>query len=321
MAFFKEVWAKDIKGNLFADNTFLTALKDRTSEVMGGKTLNITQASAPPDIETGDSISYPLSVVERQDEILAFPLRAFSSPVIRVTSLTEKQLLPSYRESVLSETRQQMADKVANYAFFKMSVSSSASANIKQDGTAGTGQVAPYTFLTSGATAPSSIHESGQDRKSITFGDFRVAALRMNRQNIPQAGRYAIITADQAYQLFGDDMLKYRDPYNLNYTENTAPKIHGFSVIIRSSVAVCATNGTLKDMSLKTASIAATDDSVAIFFQKDSVYKAIGEINPFFQLQDPLYQSDTFSFNQYIGIGRERKDSKGLILLREAKIA
>lgn len=319
MAFFKEVFAKDIKGALFPDNAFISVLKDRTSEVLEGKTISFTQAGPVPAIETGETITYPLPVVERQDETVTFGLRAFASPVIRVTNLIEQQLNVNYRQSVLSETTDVMMDKVAEYAFYQMIVANSSVGNTKQDGTVGTGQVRPEIIETTGTLATSSLHESGQERKGIAFGDFRKAGLKMDRMNVPKAGRYAIITADQAYTLFGDDALKYRDPYGFNFNTGALPQVHGFSVIIRSRVAVQTTAGVAKDMSLKTATIAATDDGVSIFMQKDAAYKAIGQTNPFFQLKDPLWQSDTFSYNQYVGVGRERKDSKGIILLKEAK--
>jgi hypothetical protein len=172
---------------------------------------------------------------------------------------------------------------------------------------------------TTGSLVQSSIHDASQQRKGISFNDFRKAGLKMDRMSIPAQGRYAIITADQAYTLFGDDALKFRDPYGFNFTNNSIPQIHGFSVIIRSRAGVQTTAGVAKDMSLKTAVVLANDDAVSIFFQKDSAYKAIGQTNPFFMLNDPNYQADTFSYNQYVGVGREYKDSKGFILLREAK--
>lgn len=319
MAFFKEVFAKDIKGALFPDNSFLSVLKDRTSEVLGGKTISFVQAGSVPQIETGDTITYPLPVVERQDETVTFGLRAFSSPVIRVTNLIEQQLSPQYRQSVLCETTCAMEDKLAEYCIFQMINASSSIGGTKQDNTPATLQTRPEILDTTGALVQSSIHDASQQRKGISFNDFRKAGLKMDRMNIAKQGRFAIITADQAYTLFGDDALKFRDPYGFNFTNNTIPQIHGFSVIIRSRAGVQTTAGVAKDMSLKNASVASTDDAVSIFFQKDAAYKAIGQTNPFFQLNDPNYQADTFSYNQYAGVGREYKDSKGFILLREAK--
>lgn len=319
MAFFKEVFAKDIKGALFPDNAFISVLKDRTSEVLGGKTISFTQAGSVPQIESGDTITYPLPVVERQDETVTFGLRAFSSPVIRVTNLIEQQLNPQYRQSVLGETTSAMEDKVAEYCIYQLICANSSIGGTKQDNTPATAQTRPEIIETTGALVQSSIHDALQQRKGITFNDFRKAGLKMDRMNLPKAGRYAIITADQAYTLFGDDALKFRDPYGFDFKNNSIPQIHGFSIIIRSRAGVQTTAGVAKDMSIKTASVIATDDAVSIFFQKDAAYKAIGQTNPFFMLNDPNYQADTFSYNQYVGVGREYKDSKGIILLREAK--
>lgn len=317
---FPEIWAKDIKEGVFANNLILSKLKDRSSDVLGGVALHMQQAGDAPVIETGDTISYPLDTVERQDEDLTFALRNFATPVLKVTRLTELQLQTAYRQSVLNQSQLAMKDKVTAYVIAQLIKASSAIANTKMDGTAGTGQAATLKLETTGASMLSSIHESGQDRKALTFADIRKVAERFDRMNVPMEDRVAVISAAQYYALFGDTALTYRDPYGFDFKNNKMPNIHGFDVVMRSTVGVQSTAGVAKDMSLKTASIASTDDAVSIFYQKQSCFKAEGQIDVFFQLKDPKYQSDTFSYLTRAGAGREYKNSFGVCLMKEAKI-
>lgn len=332
---FKEVWAADIKRRLFLENDFIKYTKDRSGMVKDGETLNISQTSTVTENQIG-TIVYPLPVVNPELSNLAFNLTTFASPVIRVSQLLESQLRNDYRISVLGESLDQLAEDVAD-TFLHQFVKGDNALDTKQDKTNGDGQAFVKFVKTKGLATASSLHY-GVDavgRKMARLKDFSDMKLMFDSYGVPQAGRVAMISSQMATDIFGDEILKYRDPLGLDFNTAEIPKpVFGWRVIVRPRVCLFSPSGTGANIVMNSVNYAAiqrnpqklrvipnTVQGGALFFQKDTVFTAQGATNPFFQLLDPNYQSDTFSYNTRGMAGRERKDGLGCAVLLEDLVA
>src|SRR5205085_9811269 len=105
------------------------------------------------------------------------------------------------------------------------------------------------------------------------------------------------------------DFSRYADAAN-----GIIGKLHGFSIMTRSSVLALDAANALKALG---SALAATDNLASLAWHKNSVATAIGDKKLFQNLNDPLYYGDVHSVLLMAGGRVRRSDGKGIYIIKQ----
>ncbi|MGV4477457.1 hypothetical protein ACQ1QU_11070, partial [Ornithobacterium rhinotracheale] len=136
------------------------------------------------------------------------------------------------------------------------------------------------------------------DRKKWTLSDLqRMQNLLRSQKAWSEGNMYALLPANALLDLFPADS-QLTATYMQSVTEQERRegviyKVQGFNILVRSSVFVMAQN---KDFKAFGAVVEATDSEAAIFWNKNMVEKAIGDLETFERVKDPQWYGDIYSF-------------------------
>ena len=303
MALEKEIWRTDIVGNLYKDNEFLTRATNADQYVLAGKVVHIPNANAASGAVKNRS-SLPASVTKRTDIDVVYALDEYTSNPILVPNLDEIQLSYDKRESVMSEDMSAIKQLVAEWMLRNWAPTTAAQ------------------FLrTTGAAVTGAADSATGNRKGLTKEDVRKARTLLNKQNIPKAGRVALIPSDQMDFLLSDaDLLKRDYAQEIDMKGGVITRLFGFDLLERSSTLVY-TNASTPVVKDPGDAGAAADNQAALFWHPSAVERALGTVDVFERLGDPTYFGDIFSFLLMAGGRQRRNDGKGIVAVIEAASA
>ncbi len=297
MAIQKEIWQTSIVEGLFAKNSFLSKAFNADEYVNQGKIVHIPQAGAPSGVVKNRE-TYPADVSRRTDTDLTYNLDEFTTNPIHIPHADTVELSYDKRESVLRQDKLALQDAVALEFLYNWSP---AAANV---------------ITTTGDAAPAHTPSATGNRNSVSKDDIFTLMTKFNEQDIPQEGRYLLLDAQMYSQLLNS--LTANESQAFHATADPANGIVGkllsFNVMMRSRVALYATNGSAKKWS---ANGAATDSAAALAWHEQSVCRALGEVTAFENLSDPTYYGDIYSFLVRCGGRIMRSDSKGVFALKQ----
>lgn len=293
MAVQKEIWVPDIIETLFKDNAFANHCVNRDDKVLAGKVVHIPQSGGPSGWQRNRT-NLPAPVVRRGDSDITYTLDEFTSNPAHIPNADTVELSYDKRASVIKENIGELKEGVMEWLLYNWGKNVASGNIVKTTGTS-----------TSGAALPPS---GTGNRKIITEADIRKAATVLNNQNLPQTGRYLLLTADQLNELQSDNNLKYAFQNVVNLREGTIARLYTFDIMVRSSVLVMDGSDAVK----LPGAAGATDDNVAaLFWHESAVERALGEVTMFERLDDPLYYGDIYSFLVRSGGRACRADNKG----------
>ncbi|MDO5607636.1 MAG: P22 phage major capsid protein family protein [Capnocytophaga sp.] len=299
MAIQKEIWMSTIVEGLFADNSFASKAFNADEFVTQGKTVHVPNAGAASGVEKNRS-TFPATVSTRQDVDLTFPLDEFTTNPIRIPHAETVELSYNKRESVISQDRAKLIETVNEallHSWFPEVANS---------------------IDTSGASVAAHTPSATGNRKLFTKADVKRAMVKFNAQNIPQTERYLLVDAEMYSQLL--DSLTSQEAYafhaSVDVKNGVVGKLYGFDILMRSTVGVFSATG----KKAWGAVGAATDAGVALAWHKNSVCRALGEINVFDNISDPTYYGDIYSFLVRCGGRPMRNDVKGLLVIKQASV-
>jgi hypothetical protein len=160
--------------------------------------------------------------------------------------------------------------------------------------------------------------EGATTRKRLVKANILAAASLLNRQDVPMAGRHALISADQL-----EDLMLIEEFANSDYNSRKALAegsqesfyFMGFQWHVRSKAVLFDSGLTLKAPG---ASVVPTDFMAAMFWHKDFVRRAEGGVQAFANVNDPEYYGDVVSALVRVGAKEARNDGKGIALIVEA---
>lgn len=294
----KRKFSSDLSKNLFPANEFYKMSKN-DSAFIDADSVQLPHVGTIPNVamdrtEKGEA-------TKRADSASEYKLHEFSTDPTWLQY--SEALLVSYdkRASILEEHVNALNTAVANY----MAAAWGGSTNVT-------------TLRTSGADRPVSGVPAGTGtRKRLSLDDLHAVQKAFEEGDVPQGGRYAVITP--AMQ---EDMLKIPEVKSSDYNrvkplvEGTVGRFLGIDFYVRSKVNVFTTGGTIRTYGSTTT--AATDCAGAIFWHKDFVRRAEGGNKVFLNVDDAeLYGSKMSALVRAGGLAA-RKDGKGVINLVEA---
>ncbi|MGA0556537.1 hypothetical protein ACO2Q8_07800 [Larkinella sp. VNQ87] len=299
MALEKEIWQTDIVGNLYKGNDFLTRSTNVDQYVLAGKVVHIPNAGAGSGVVRNRS-SLPATVTKRTDTDIVYALDEYTSNPITIPNIDTIQLSYDKRASVIGEDMASIRELVADWMLRNWAPTAAAQ------------------FLrTTGAAVLSASPGATGNRKGLTKEDLKKARLAMNKQNIPQEGRVALIPSDMMDFLLSDaDLLKRDKSLELDVKGGVIAKLYGFELMERSATLVYTNAATpvVKDPGQATA---ATDNQAAILWHPSIVERALGTVDMFERLGDPTYYGDIYSFLVMAGGRIRRGDGKGIFAIIE----
>ncbi|MFH1121790.1 MAG: P22 phage major capsid protein family protein [Bacteroidota bacterium] len=301
MALQVEIWEKDIVSTLFADNTFLSKAFNADQYVLAGKVVHIPQAGAPSAVVKNRAV-LPAVAVKRTDTEISYALDEYTTTP-RVVQITE-EIEASYdkRQSVIVEDKDALLEAVSEEFIDKWSPEAAAAATCY--------------LRTTGAVVAAHLPSATGNRLALTVSDVSDAQFKMNSLNIPKAERYALIDSWMYKQLLTDMTASAQIAFHAgaDIAKGTIGKLHGFEFYERSSVTRYTNAATPVHKTWDTAA-AATDNAAAIFWQKNSVERAKGEVVAFDNAKDATYYGDVLSFLVRAGGRIRRADNKGVVAM------
>ena len=299
MAVTVEIWQKDIIDNLFKNNDFAKRAFSEDEYVIGGKIVHIPTAGAP-DKSFKNLDVFPVNAVKRVDDEVLYSLDTYYQKPKFVEKVEQYELSYDKRQSIMGEQQSQLIQDAMEGLLYRWSLTG------KNMDTAG-----KYVLTTGVASATDMLAGATGGRLTMNKAAFGTIKKKMDNDNILQAGRVALLTANH-YQQFLDslsdaervDVYRYAD-----MTNGVIGKYLGFDVLMRSTVqrwrSTAGVWAPVDEQDL--AFVAGVDDSSAsIFYQGNAVGRARGQVNVFDSAGRPEYYGDLFSMNMRLG-GRQRR--------------
>ncbi len=306
----RQAFAADISQSLWAANAFLANAKDDTQYVDHDK-VNLPHAGTSPGVAKNRSTKG--TALKRTDAATKYDLHEFSSDPTWIQFSEELIVNYNKRASVLDEHKNALIDAVADNAAYEWAFGGDAGTTsplqVRTNGVA----VRPVGLQQIGATAPTG------NRKRVVFDDMLAVLTLLNKQNVPQAGRFGLITADMLSDLLLIPEFKNSD-FVISKPVVDAPETFrwlGMTFFVRSKVNVF-TNAATPVLKAVGANSAATDNAGAIFWHKDMVRVAKGAVKVFLNLDDAELYGDKMSALVRFGAIAARKDNRGVVNLVES---
>ncbi|MCK0200648.1 hypothetical protein [Ornithobacterium rhinotracheale] len=307
----REIWKKTIEEKLKQDNTFLNHISDVSSEnILAGKIVHIPQAGAPSKVVKNRK-TLPADVKQRKDTEVLYQIDEYTTDPVHIPHAETVELSYDKHRSVLDQDIANLSEEVAEGMLTNMVVSP-----------IGENKSLPAKNIleTTGANAKPLLENATGDRKKWTLSDLqRMQNLLRSQKAWSEGNMYALLPANALLDLFPADS-QLTATYMQSVTEQERRegviyKVQGFNILVRSSVFVMAQN---KDFKAFGAVVEATDSEAAIFWNKNMIEKAIGDLETFERVKDPQWYGDIYSFLVRIGGRAKRKDFEGVGVLKQA---
>ena len=287
MALEKEIWVRDIIGNLYKNNSFMERAFNADQNVLNGKVVHIPVASAASGVVKNRG-AFPAVVNRRADTDITYALDEYTSNPIVIPNIDNIQLSYDKRASVLQEDMSNIRQVAAEWMLRNWATATN------------------ITRTTGAATLGMATGATG-NRKALLKEDLKNVRFLMNKANVPDEDRVAVIPSDMMNSLLDDADLKKRDKsLELDMKGGVVARLYGFDLIERSSTTTYSNAATpvAKDPGAATA---VTDNLAVQCWQVNSVERALGTVDMFEKLGDPTYYGDIYSFLLMMG-GRIRRD-------------
>ena len=301
MALQTQVWQKHLVEDFFPDDSFISRSVD-DSEYVYYRTVHVPSSGKPSDVKVNRSV-LPAEVKQRVDTEVTYDMDELTTDPIRVSNAEEVELEYDKRASVLANDKKEI-QRVASENILMRWAKGADSAN---------------PILTSGGEREAHTDKGVGKRLKMTSEAIRQAALRMDRQGIPDHGRYMILDPDMYSDLLDSltEANRFAFISSANVAKGTVGQLYGIDIFKRTKVLRMKSNG---DLIGNDEAGEATEVAVGFAWQENSVSRAIGQCIMYPGLKNPQWYSDIFSFLLRVGGSHRRSDKKGLFLIAEGNV-
>ena len=310
----QEFWSSYIAEKLRRTNPHIALCFDESKYVKGGSVVYIPQAGASPEVVKNRAFG-AATAVQRGDTAVMYGLDVFTTTPTAITYAEANEISYEKTDSVLGDHTGVLAETIGDeltYSWVK---------GVKP--AAGGGTTVSYLpasrhIPTSGdATAVNA--EDGQTgtRKAFTYKEVQLMQAKFNKDGVDKNNRFGMAES-YMYQQFIDSlsanqMAAFQAAADLE--NGIVGKFAGFTFLERSAVLALTAAGVFR---VPGEALAATDNLASIFWQKDSVTKALGDTELFQDMGNPLYYGDIHSGLVKMGGRCRREDWKGVGLVVQA---
>lgn len=300
MAVQTEVWVRDIKEVLFAQNNeFLRASVNHDAFVVN-ETVHVPQAGSLPGA-VKNRTTFPAPVIDRTDTTLDYVLESFSVDPVRIGRIEEVQISYQKRQSVMKQHLNILMDIIAREGIFNWA-SDNAANQVRTTGATSTINLPP------GATG---------SRKKLTVQDLAQLTQVMDDQNVPDNGRWLMLPS-KMYQEFFTITELIRDDIigKVTLPSGVLNKILNFNIIKRSSNTVVKYDNSGVPQRKAVGAASASDDNFgAIAWHVDFVATALGNIELFEDFKSATMYGTVISADVLSKTTKLRTDEAGIVTL------
>lgn len=295
-----EIWANYIIERLWKDNQFLQNMFSDDDKVMAGKIVHIPQPGQKPIVVKNRNV-FPATAIRRTDTDIVYTLDEYTTDPTHIQDAEKVELSYDKIDSVYGDHAGVLAEDVAGDAIVRYLTTLPQGSFVKTTG----GNTS--TEIPDGATGT---------RKVFTVKDLKAAQRAMNKQNISKTDRYCLLTSNMYSQLLDDlSVTEKRDFSQFQDVESgIVGKLYGFNIMERSDVAIAKDDGgfVVKPYG---AAVEAGDREVSMFWQKNALARALGEVKFFENPDRAEYYGDVYSALLRFGGRRRRGDDLGVIAM------
>lgn len=304
-----QVFRDYIVEKLHKSNPFLVYAFDESNNVLGGAVVHIPQAGASPSVVKNRK-EFPATAVKREDSFVTYALNVFTTDPVHVSWHEENETSYNKVDSVLGDFVATLMDAVADdiiYGWLR---------GLKTDGKTVDSLPAVNVVFTTGDARE--VIEQGQTgkRNKLTYKDVQKLMYKFNKANVSKRGRYLMLESNLYQELIeslsDNQMAAYQGTADL--ANGVVGKLCGFNIIERSEVCNFTKDGA---PIAPGAALEATDCIGGVAWQEDCVCKAVGDIVPFQDLNNPLYYGDVLSSLVKAGGRCRRGDWAGVAAIVE----
>lgn len=304
MALQTEVWAADIRGKLFPDDSFLVQSVDDSMWVNDRK-VHTAEDGEEPEVEV-DGVTVPMPVGKRQDVDNEYTMRTYRTRPIVVEDTDAIEVAYDKRASVLRQHVNVLNRNISNMMMFDWAPT--LATNILRT----TGAARPAIGSAFGATG---------NRKKLLIAEILKLHSYFNDMDVPQDGRNLLLPSPMY-----DDLVEgnWKDLVNLQATGESLIKdgqllrLFSFKLWIRGSKNVLTyTNaGTPVPRSPKAAALTSAN-AAALAWHRDWTRRAKGGVTVYSNEKDPTFQGDVFSARVRAGGRKVSADQTGIVAIVE----
>lgn len=292
MAITKEIWTKDIVDNLYKNNEFAKRAFDADMYVLLGKVVHIPVAGAAAQVKKNLTV-FPQTAVKRTDTDITYAIDTFYSVPRHIEQIEKYELSYDKRQSALGEDQSALIQTAMDSLLYRWA------------------PLVANTVLTDGNDIGYTATGAAGNRKAFTKAAFAAIKLKMDRSNILNTGRIALLTADHYNQFLESLSDAERTDVGrvTDMSTGIVGKYLGFDIIMRSSVLrYRGADGAYVVVDEQADDYAATDDdrSASLFYQEKCVERAKGSVDIFDNPNRAEYYGDIYSMELRLG-GRIRR--------------
>lgn len=314
MAIQKQIWLNHIEEEIFKDNSFLKDAANASDNVIGGRAVHIPQSGGSGNIVKNRTV-LPAPIRSRTDNDVIYLIDEFTSDPVLIRNIEKNELSYEKRSSVLGEDQDKLKQEVAEtmiYNWLNSPVFEAYGAT-----TLPGSNVITTTGDNGDATAPGA---TGQ-RKKARLNDLQRMRTKFSQENRWVDGQmHALLTPQDIA-----DMFPAESPTTATYMQMVTEeerrngimyKAQGWKIKTRSTVTRVNDAGIILDPN---AIGTEGDDEASLFWYKQAVEYAMGDIIFYDDMGNPVYYGDVYSFLVRAGGRARRSDYKGIALLKQAK--
>jgi hypothetical protein len=313
----QEFWVSYIVEKLRRTNPHIMLCSDESQFVKGGSVVYIPQAGAAPSVVKNRAFG-AATAVQRGDTAVVYALDVFTTDPTAITYAEAMEISYEKTDSVLGDHTDTLAETIGDeltYNWIK---------GVKPAVGGGTTTeflpVGRRIATTGASTAVNPNDGQTGTRKAMTYKEVQAMQAKFNKDNVPKTDRYAMLESYMQQEfldsLSNNQMAAFQQSADL--ANGVVGKLFGFTFLERSSVLALTSGGTFR---LPGEALAATDNLASIFWQKQSVTKALGSTELFQDFGNPLYYGDIHSGLVKMGGRCKREDWKGIGIVVQAPTA
>lgn len=302
----------EIQPKLFSNNDFLSrAIND--DAYVNFDQVNLAHAGTLPNAVI-DRTVLPANVSSRTDVATSYNLEEITTDPTRLGYSEELVVNYNKRQSILDQHAESIMQTASDRALWRWAAGASGARVVKS-----TGKTDGGTAVTRTASGPS------QTGTRNAFGKDDLVKIRQMffadnviKGNVDLSG-IAVLTAQQYGDLIGLPNVAEAQKYGrATFPSGVVDRVLGFDIYVRDRVLVYDNSDALKVQPGTTGyAAAATDQDAALFFHPRFVRRAVGAIQPFVRLKDPIYYGDIFDMLVRFGAAPVRNDNKGIVVMME----
>ncbi|WP_337650616.1 hypothetical protein [Phocaeicola plebeius] len=273
MALNKQIWVSQLKENFYPERNFLTKVTDFTSDV-DANTLHIASSGIDPKVLINNN-TYPINIVEREDQDNQIPLDVFDTENTVVRHVEEAEYNYGKLESVIRQHRSTLQTSTAQKA------------------------IHAFAPLNDSDDTPL-VEASGEvinGRKRIRFADILNLKEKFDNALVPLEERYLVLHPTHVTDLMLEDLQLFKDLTEIR--EGEPIKFAGFGTFQFPYMPKYTRTEPDAPLTKADFSIESKNGSiVSVAFQKSEVMKADGTIDMFARVDDPEERGTIVGFQK-----------------------